>query len=79
MTNLLFFVIGFVLAIVLMEKPIKIDLHHTYKTEYSELPDVDMSALEEKMLKEDPKVDRLYEDFDKTLQEVNEIMGGSDR
>ena len=79
MTNLLFFVIGFVLAIILMGKPIKIDLHHTYKTEYSELPDVDMSTLEEKMLKEDPKVDQLYENFDKTLQEVNEIMGGSDR
>lgn len=79
MINLLFFAIGFILAVVLMERPVKIDLHHTYKTEYSSLPDVDMSELEEKMLKEDPKTDQLYEDFNRTLQEVNEIMGGSDR
>lgn len=63
----------------MVQKPIKFEVKHTYETLHPELKDIDMNELEEKMLKEDPKNDQLYEDFEKTLQEVNEIMGGSDR
>ena len=43
------------------------------------ISDVDMEALEEGMLKEDPNKDKLYEDLDTVISSVNEVMGGSDR
>ena len=43
------------------------------------MSDVDMDALEEGMLKEDPNKDKLYENLDTVINDVNNIMGGSDR
>lgn len=43
------------------------------------ISDVDMEALEEGMLKEDPNKDKLYEDLDTVIASVNDVMGGSDR
>lgn len=43
------------------------------------ISDVDMEALEEGMLKEDPNKDDLYSKLDTVLTDVNNIMGGSDR
>ena len=41
-----------------------------------------MQALEEGMLKEDPVTDKKYQDLEnlnQIMEDVNEIMGGSDR
>ena len=38
-----------------------------------------MDEFEKAMLTKDPKKDQLYEDFEKTITEIGDIMGGSDR
>lgn len=50
-----------------------------YETVNPPISDVDMEALEEGMLKEDPNKDVLYSQLDTVLTDVNNIMGGSDR
>jgi hypothetical protein len=40
---------------------------------------IDMDALEQQMLKEDPKKDKLYQELDDALANIGDIMGGSDR
>lgn len=79
MLYLIIFVVGMLLMWLLLQKPLKIDVHHTYETIHPELDDEKLQALEQKMLKEDPTSDNLYEQLDQTIREVNDIMGGSDR
>lgn len=79
MTHLLFFVIGFVLCWLITQKPLKISVHHIQENLVSEKSEKELEELQEKMLKEDPKNDKLYEEIDKITMEINDIMGGSDR
>lgn len=86
MDKILFFIVGSLLTLIFTKKPfqIKIEHVHNYVKEQDQL--IDMEALEQEMLKKDPTKDAQYENFnndmkqlDEVLQEVNEIMGGSDR
>lgn len=79
MEYLLFFVIGFVLCWLITQKPLKINVHHIQENLISEKSEKELQELQEKMLKEDPKNDKLYEEIDKITMEINDIMGGSDR
>lgn len=79
MEYLLFFVIGFVLSWLITQKPLRIDIHHTTENIIPEKSEEELQKLQEKMLKEDPKNDTLYEEIDKITTEINDIMGGSDR
>ena len=82
MLEVLFFVIGVLIALVFTKKPIQIKIHHINEDIKPALNPIDMQALEEGMLKEDPATDKKYQDLENLNQiitDVNEIMGGSDR
>lgn len=79
MENLLFFIIGVLISLILTKKPLLIKVHHVHEDVKPPISDVDIDALEEGMLKEDPKKDDLYSKLDTVLTDVNNIMGGSDR
>ena len=82
MLEVLFFVIGVLIALVFTKKPIQIKIHHVNEDIKPALNPIDMQALEDGMLKEDPATDKKYQDLEKLDQimaDVNEIMGGSDR
>lgn len=63
----------------LTQKPIEIVIHRKEENVVNPKVAMDMEELEDKMLKEDPKKDDLYAKLDATIQDVNNIMGGSDR
>ena len=79
MINILFFIIGALITLILTKQPLQIKIHHTHETIKPPISDVDMEALEEGMLKEDPNKDKLYENVDTVIASVNDVMGGSDR
>ena len=79
MESLLFFVIGALITYLILQKPLQITIHHKNETIISGKDYESLKELEEQMLKEDPKEDQLYEDFNKTLETINDIMGGSDK
>ena len=82
MLEVLFFIIGVLIALVNNKKPIQIKIHHVNEDIKPALNPIDMQALEEGMLKEDPVTDKKYQDLENLNQiitDVNEIMGGSDR
>lgn len=72
-------IVGVLFTYVLFKKPIEITVHHTYENVVSPENMINMEEIEEKMLKDDPKNDTLYSEFDKFLEQSREIMGGSDR
>lgn len=61
------------------QKPLKIQVHHVHENLIDAKSERELQELQEKMLKEDPKNDKLYEEIDKITTEINDIMGGSDR
>lgn len=79
MINILFFIIGALITLILTKQPLQIKVHHVHENVNPPISDVDLEALEEGMLKEDPKEDDLYSKLDTVLTDVNNIMGGSDR
>lgn len=79
MENFFYFIIGALIAYLILQRPLKISIHHTYETL---TPALDIDKLEDDMLKPDVKRDKMYEDeqnIDDILKEVNDVMGGSDR
>lgn len=79
MEYLVFFGMGFLICMVLLRRPLKFDVHHTYENVISAKTEKELEELQEKMLKDDPKNDKLYEEIDNFTTEINDIMGGSDR
>ena len=79
MTNFLFLVIGMLLMYLILQKPLKISVHHTHEDIKHPVDTVNVKELEQEMLKKDPVSDQLYADLDNILKETNDIMGGSDR
>lgn len=79
MESLLFLVVGALLAYLILQKPLKIEVHHKYENIVPASTLADMEELEQDMLKDDPTTDKMYEELDKVLYEVNSVMGGSDR
>lgn len=79
MLYLITFILGFFFALFVTKDSIKIDIHHTNEDIKETISESELEKLQEKMLKEDPKNDKLYEEIDTVLTEVNDVMGGSDR
>lgn len=82
MENLLFFIVGFLLTLIFTKRPFQIKIEHVHNYVKEQEPLIDMEALEEQMLKKDPAKDQEYQDLEEmstVLQEVKELMGGSDR
>ena len=57
MINILFFIIGALITLILTKQPLQIKVHHIHEDIKPPISDVDLEALEEGMLKEDPKKD----------------------
>lgn len=79
MLELLFLILGFILNQILCKNPLQIVIHHKNETINNNSKDVDMEALQEEMLKDDPKLDQEYEKLGEVVTDVANIMGGSDR
>ena len=60
-------------------KPIQIHIKHTTENLTNEKTAEELKALQEEMLKQDPKEDDALEKINDIMTEVNEVMGGSDR
>lgn len=73
------FIVGMLVMYLIIRKPVEICIHHVNESKISAQDAEDIRQLEEKMLKEDPTMDGLYQKLDETISEVNNIMGGSDR
>lgn len=83
MQNFLFLVIGALLMYLILQKPLQIKVHHIHEDVNATKNTKEMRALEEEMFKEDPKADANYStleaNFSEVIQNVSDIMGGSDR
>lgn len=79
MENFFYLIIGSLITYLILQKPLQITVHHKHENIIPQINDPDLQDLENKMLTPDVKNDQLYEDFEKTLEEINNIMGGSDR
>ena len=79
MDNLIFFVLGFLVCLVIHKHPLKFHVHHTHENIVNNKTEAELEKLQEKMLKEDPKNDKLFDEIDNIVEEINNIMGGSDR
>ena len=60
-------------------KPIQIHIKHTTENLTNDKTADELKALQEEMLKQDPKEDDALEQINDIMTEVNEVMGGSDR
>ena len=79
MDNLMFFIVGFLFAVCLTKKPVKIQVHHKHETLIPDIPEEKMPKMHEVMEQHDAQEDNAYEEMGKILENVNEIFGGSDR
>ena len=79
MDNLIFYILGMLIMWLILQKPLQITIHHKHENVISPENKVDIDALEQQMLKEDPKKDQLYKELDDALANIGDIMGGSDR
>lgn len=79
MENLIFHILGMLIMWLILQKPLQITIHHKHENVISPMNQIDMDALEQQMLKEDPKKDKLYQELDDALANIGDIMGGSDR
>lgn len=60
-------------------KPIQIHIKHTTENLTNDKTADELKALQEEMLKQDPKEDDALEKINDIMTEVSEVMGGSDR
>lgn len=79
MLYLLFFVLGFLICLVFTKKPLQIHIKHTNENLTNDKTADELKALQEEMLKQDPKEDDALEKLTDIMAEVNDVMGGSDR
>lgn len=79
MLYLLFFVLGFIICLVFTNKPIQIHIKHTNENLTNDKTADELKALQEEMLKQDPKEDDALEKINDIMTEISEVMGGSDR
>lgn len=79
MDNLIFFCLGFVLALLLVKKPLQFVIHHKTENIIPTIPDLIMPKMSEVVKEKDIEEDKTYEEMGQLLGNVQEIFGGSDR
>lgn len=79
MVYLVFVILGVLLCLVFTNKPIQIHIIHTDNTPKDRMSADERRVLEEEMNKEDPAEDDKLKDIHAIIQDVSDIMGGSDR
>ena len=60
-------------------KPIQIHIKHTTENLTNDKTAEELKALQEEMLKQDPKEDDALEKINDIMTEISDVMGGSDR
>jgi len=78
MIDVLFFILGILIALVFTKKPIQIQIHHKNEDIVQPIPESLMPKMSEVMHNKDAEEDKAYEDMRSIVDEVNEIFGGSD-
>jgi len=78
MIDVLFFILGILIALVFTKKPIQIQIHHKNENIVPPVPESLMPKMSEVMHNKDAEEDKAYEDMRSIVDEVNEIFGGSD-
>lgn len=73
------FIIGVLLALLLVKHPIVITIKHVEETTTIPISDEKLRELEKQMFKQDPDLDKLYGGLGVDTKEIADIMGGSDR
>ncbi len=73
------FTLGVIFAILFTGRAIKFEIKHIHETITAPISDADIAALERSMDTPDPDVDRIYEEMGTVLNEVADVMKGSDR
>jgi len=71
------FGMAFMLAIT--KAPIQITIKHINDEQKTTLTDEQLRALEKQFFKKDPELDNEYKNMGVNMEEINEIMKGSDR
>lgn len=78
MIDVLFFILGILIALIFTKKPIQIQIHHKNEDIVQPIPESLMPKMSEVMHNKDAEEDKAYEDMRSIVDEVNEIFGGSD-
>jgi hypothetical protein len=63
----------------LVKNPIKIQVHHIHEEVKDQLSRSEIESLEEDMNKPDPKQDQFEQNLNEAINNIDSIMGGSDR
>jgi len=79
MDNLIFFVLGFLIAVVLIDKPLQFVIHKKNENIVPQVPDEIIPKMSEVIKENDVEEDKVYEEMGKIMDNVTEIFGGSDR
>lgn len=79
MDNLIFFILGVVLGLLLFNKPLKIVVHHKNENIITPIPESVMPRMSDIAKQNDQEEDKVYEEMGKVMDNVQEIFGGSDR
>lgn len=78
MIDVLFFILGILIALVFTKKPIQIQIHHKNENIVPPVPESLMPKMSDALNNKDAEEDKAYEDMKSIVDEVNEIFGGSD-
>ena len=79
MESFLFLIVGMLLMYLILQRPLRIEVHHKQENIVRPISEVDMKQMQEEMLKNDPKEDLAYEQLEKVMLDIGNIMGGSDK
>lgn len=73
------FTLGVIFAILFSGKAIKIEIKHIHETITAPISDKDIAELEKAIDKADPELDKVYESMGNVIDEITDVMKGSDR
>lgn len=79
MESFIFLIVGMLLMYLILQRPLRIEVHHKQENVVQPISEVDMTKMQEEMLKDDPKEDIAYEQLDKVMLNISNVMGGSDK
>lgn len=79
MIYIMFFILGCMIMYLFLQKPLQFTIHHIHENKTEQLSRDEIRNLEEEMNKPDPKQDSFEQNINEAINNIDEIMGGSDR
>ncbi len=79
MENFFYLVIGMLLMYLILQKPLRFEVHHVHEDVQKLKDKEELRQLEKEMLEKNPKEDALYDQVDEIVKDIDDVMGGSDR